>query len=186
MPSLRIVSPEGELKKFMYEGDVNALDAAAVEGFVNDFLNGTIQPHRKSEPVPEPNDGPVRIVVGSQWKLIVGDTDKDVLMEYYAPWCGHCKALAPKWDELGEFVKELDDLVIGKMDATANEVEGVEIKGYPTLKWYPKGNKAGMDYSEGRELPDFKEFLLKNSASYAAKFGVEEVAADDAAKTEEL
>lgn len=186
LPTVRIVSPEGELKKFMYPGDVSALTVDDVEGFVNDFLTGKLNPHRKSEPVPETNDGPVYIVVGTEWDKVVKDPSKDVLMEYYAPWCGHCKALAPKYDELGEHIKGLDDLIVGKMDATANEVEGLEIKGYPTLKWYPKGDKSGQDYSEGREVDDFKAFFKKNSASYAEKFGVEEVAApDDADKTKE-
>lgn len=91
---------------------------------------------------------------------------------YYAPWCGHCKLLKPKWEELGEHVKELDDLVIAKMDFTTNEVAEVLIRGYPTLRWYPKDNKKGVEYSDGRDMEDFKNFFEKNSASYAAKFGV--------------
>merc|ERR1711957_493534 len=169
MPTIRIVEPGADLKKYMFEGDVNALTAEAVGAFVDGFKDGSLSPHRKSEAVPE---------------------TKDVLMEYYAPWCGHCKALSPKWDELAEHVAELDDIVIAKMDSTANEVEGVEIKGYPTLKWYPKGDKSGIEYNDGRELPDFKDFLMKNSASYKAKFGeaaeTAPVDAEEAPKSEEL
>ena len=61
------------------------------------------------------------------------------------------------------------------------EVEGVEIRGYPTLKWYPKGNKKGVDYNDGREVENFKKFLSENSESYKAHF-----ASAEAGKTEEL
>ena len=48
-----------------------------------------------------------QIVVGRNFDEIVNDPSKDVLIEFYAPWCGHCKALAPKFDELGEKVWRL-------------------------------------------------------------------------------
>jgi len=49
------------------------------------------------------------------------DTTKDVLVEYYAPWCGHCKSLAPIYEELANKLKSNKNLVIAAMDATANE-----------------------------------------------------------------
>ena len=42
----------------------------------------------------------VKVVVASTFDEIVNDPTKDVLIEFYAPWCGHCKSLAPKYEEL--------------------------------------------------------------------------------------
>lgn len=107
-------------------------------------------------------------VVGKNWEKVVKDETKDVLVKYYAPWCGHCKALAPTWESLGGETKDIEDLVIAKFDATANEVAGLEIRGYPTLKYYPKNDKSGIDYSGDRELEDFKKWLSENSSAYQA------------------
>lgn len=71
-----------------------------------------------------------QVVVGETFEEIVSDPEKEVLIEFYAPWCGHCKALAPKYDELGEKLKETENLVIAKIDATANDFPSVyEVRG---------------------------------------------------------
>merc|ERR1712004_237812 len=102
----------------------------------------------------------VKVVVGKNFNDLVLDPTKNVFVEFYAPWCGHCKSLTPIWDELGEKYKDHANIVIAKSDATANEFEDVEVQGFPTLKFFPAGEGAEMqDYNGGRTLDDFVKFL---------------------------
>merc|ERR1712045_178781 len=127
-------------------------------GVLKQLKAGELTPHLKSEEQPEDWDAnPVKVLVSSNFASVAMAEGKDVFVEYYAPWCGHCKKLAPVWDELGEHFKDNENIVIAKFDATANEADGVEIRGYPTLIFYPKDNKAGVDYSGERELQNFKD-----------------------------
>jgi protein disulfide isomerase family A protein 3 len=61
-----------------------------LQAFVNDLDEGNLEAYVKSEPIPESNDGPVKIAVAKNFDQVV-PKDKDVLIEFYAPWCGHCK-----------------------------------------------------------------------------------------------
>jgi protein disulfide-isomerase A1 len=169
LPTLRIISPGEAMLKFVYSGDAKALTTADVASFVSDFTAGNLKPHLKSADRPEADsvEG-LTTLVGSSWDEIVMDANKDVLVKYYAPWCGHCKSLAPIWAELAKETEGIEDLVIAKFDATENEVAGLEIRGYPTLKFYPKGDKSGQDYSGDRDLPAFKVWLAENSSAYKA------------------
>lgn len=74
------------------------------ENFLMDLKDGNLEPYLKSEAIPETNDGPVKVAVGKNFDEIITNNGKDTLIEFYAPWCGHCKKLAPVYDELGQKV----------------------------------------------------------------------------------
>ena len=96
-----------------------------------------------------------------------------VLVEFYAPWCGHCKAIAPKLEELAlGFADRAEQVLIGKMDATENDVEHprVNIEGFPTLKFFPKGDAANpVDYEGAREVAAMTTFLEGQLSATNAK-----------------
>lgn len=133
--------------------------------FIQDFLADKIKPYLKSEAEPEDNDGPVKVVTASNFDKIVNDPERDVLIEFYAPWCGHCKNLEPKYAELGEKLAKEKGVTIAKMDATANDVPpNYEVRGFPTIYFAPKGSKdSPRSYNGGRETDDFIQYLAKES-----------------------
>ena len=71
--------------------------------------------------MPDNSAAGVKVAVAKNFEELVTKSEKDVLVEFYAPWCGHCKKLTPIYDELGEKMAE-ENVEIVKMDATANDV----------------------------------------------------------------
>ncbi|KAL8414739.1 hypothetical protein RB594_005814 [Gaeumannomyces avenae] len=159
--------------KFPYDQE-KEITHDAISKFVEDFVAGKVEPSIKSEPIPESNDGPVKVIVAKNYDQIVLDDAKDVLVEFYAPWCGHCKALAPKYEELGElFAKSefKDKVVIAKVDATANDVPD-EVQGFPTIKLFAAGKKSEpVTYSGSRTIEDLITFIKENG-KYKAEVSV--------------
>jgi len=99
----------------------------------------------------------------------VVDGSKSVFVEFFAPWCGHCKNLAPVWDELGEAMKNQKDVVIAKVDADAHRDLGTRfgVSGFPTLKLFKKGGDvaAPTDFNGGREIDDLVKFVNENTGA---------------------
>jgi len=155
---------ESGIKKFPYGG---AVSVEGISEHVQKFLDGELKPHLKSEAVsPEDTAGDVVVAKGASFADLVLNNEKDVLVEFYAPWCGHCKKLAPTWEELATKMKTLNDqVVIAKFDGTANEVDvaGLAVKGFPTLYFFKGNDKANpVKYEGGREVDDFVNYLKEN------------------------
>ncbi|XP_068226694.1 protein disulfide-isomerase isoform X2 [Palaemon carinicauda] len=163
VPGLRIIKLEEDMAK--YKPDTYDLSESGLTSFVQSFLDGKLKQHLLSQDVPEDWDKePVKVLVSSNFDEVVFDKSKDVLVEFYAPWCGHCKQLAPIFDQLGEKFKEHDSILIGKMDATANELEHTKIQSFPTLKLYKKETNEVVDYNGARTLEALTDFLEGKSA----------------------
>ena len=106
------------------------------------------------------------MVVAKNLEDVVVKSGKDVLIEFYAPWCGHCKKLAPVYSELGKKLRDQPNLLIAKMDATANDVtvKQFSVRGFPTLYFWDGVKGEAKSYQGGRTEEDMLAFLKENSS----------------------
>ena len=97
---------------------------------------------------------------------IVLKSGKPAFVEFFAPWCGHCKNLAPVWEELAHnhaFAK--DKLSIAKVDADVHKDLGKRfgVQGFPTLKWFDGTSDMPVDYNGGRDLESLTAFVTEKT-----------------------
>lgn len=76
------------------------------DAFMKKLQAGELDAFVKSEPIPE-TQGDVIVAVGKNFDDVITNSGRDALIEFYAPWCGHCKKLTPIYEELGELVSYL-------------------------------------------------------------------------------
>lgn len=161
----RVIAYTGndDARKFVLDSD---LTLSSIKSFGEDFLEDKLKPFYKSDPIPETDDGDVKIVVGNNFDEIVLDESKDVLLEIYAPWCGHCQALEPIYKKLAKHLKGINSLVIAKMDGTTNEHPRAKSDGFPTILFFPAGNKSfdPITFESDRTVVEFYKSLKKHAS----------------------
>jgi len=118
------------------------------------MLEPTLESKKASSNVVDLND--------DNFDKIVKDSNKDVLVEFYAPWCGHCKHLAPIYEKLASAYINEPNVVIAKVDADKYRDIGGRygVQGFPTIKFFSKnGKESPEDYDGERELPGFVTYI---------------------------
>lgn len=74
--------------------------------------------------------------------------------------------LAPAWEELGQTLKDEPNIAIVKLDATANDVPPTfDVRGFPTIFFYPADSKTPKKYEGGRDVDDFVKYLAKHATT---------------------
>ncbi|XP_047085009.1 protein disulfide isomerase-like 1-4 [Lolium rigidum] len=151
-----------DAKKFFLSGEISLEN---IKEFAQDFLEDKLTPFYKSDPVPESNDEDVKVVVGKNLDQIVLDESKDVLLEIYAPWCGHCQTLEPTYNKLAKLLHGIDSLVIAKMDGTNNEHPRAKPDGFPTILFFPAGKKGfePITFEGDRTIVEMYRFIKKHA-----------------------
>ena len=106
---------------------------------------------QRKEPEAEVNEGDVVVLTESNFESLVLQSDELWLVEFYAPWCGHCKKLAPEWAQAATELK--GSVKLGKVDATVESSLGSKygVQGYPTIKFFIPGSSTAEEYQGGRD-----------------------------------
>ncbi|XP_035223579.1 protein disulfide-isomerase A6 homolog [Stegodyphus dumicola] len=121
---------------------------------------------RKSRKEGDPKD--VIELTDSNFQETVLDSNEMWLVEFYAPWCGHCQRLAPHWAEAATELK--GKVKLGALDATVHTIMArkYDIKGFPTIKYFPQGSKDGTaeEYDGGRTAQDIINWALEKHAEF--------------------
>ncbi|CBZ50675.1 protein disulfide isomerase [Neospora caninum Liverpool] len=163
-PGLVFQSKKGRF--VLPEATSSLKDAAKISKFFEDVDAGKIERSLKSEPVPEKQDEAVKVVVGKNFEEMVIQKDKDVMLEIYAPWCGYCKSFEPIYKEFAEKYKDVDHLVVAKMDGTANEapLEEFSWSSFPSIFFVKAGEKTPMKFEGSRTVEGLTEFINKHGS----------------------
>ncbi|XP_029836001.2 protein disulfide-isomerase A6 homolog [Ixodes scapularis] len=106
----------------------------------------------------------------SNFEELVLDSEDLWLVEFFAPWCGHCKNLAPHWEKAATELK--GKVKLGAVDATVHQglASKYGIKGFPTIKFFPGGKKdssSAEEYNGGRTADDIVHWALEKAADAA-------------------
>ncbi|XP_074659107.1 putative protein disulfide-isomerase A4 isoform X2 [Tubulanus polymorphus] len=153
-------------KKFPME-PMEEYDSDHIREFLTDFQKGKLKAIVKSQPIPKKQTGPVVTIVGKSFNKIVLDQSKDVLVEFYAPWCGHCKSFEPTYKKLAKKLSGSEpNLVLAKIDGTANDAPSeFEVTGFPTIYFVPAAETKPVKYEGNRDSDDLVEFMKKHATA---------------------
>ena len=102
----------------------------------------------------------------SNFDSVVLKSAKPALVEFFAPWCGHCKNLAPTYEELAtNFASASDKISVAKVDADEHKGLGKRfgVQGFPTLKWFDGKSDKPEDYKGGRDLESLSSWITEKT-----------------------
>ncbi|XP_050836241.1 protein disulfide-isomerase-like protein of the testis [Serinus canaria] len=158
VPAVRILNLTSEAR---YKMPADEVTVENLKEFCQSYLNGKAKQHLPSEEIPQDWDKmPVKVLVGKNFNSIIFNKTMTVFVMFYAPWSHECRKLLPVWDKLGEQYESHKDIMIAKIDVTANDILAVGLHRYPFFTLFPAGSHhQEVAYTGEYTLEAFSEFL---------------------------
>jgi len=156
IPDVRIFTKTQKGQGIKHNG---ARDLDGLSAFIDEHIGGAKAEKAAEAPKAGKSDKKVVDLTKDNFDQVVfGDAGKTVVVKFYAPWCGHCKRMAPQWEQLAEAVA--DNVIVGNVNCDEQGELGAKYapEGYPTLRLFANGDKTGQEYNGPRSLEAMKKW----------------------------
>lgn len=144
--------PKGDLKADVkYPGERTA---EAMAQWISEQTGASIK-----RPAPS-----VVVEVGPEaFDQVVMDPEKNVIVAFTAPWCGHCQHLKPEYEKAAQSFRPADQVVFARVDADKHHDLGAkyDVHGFPTIKFFAAGSsqKTPVEYDGDREAKALVDWM---------------------------
>ncbi|KAF5901391.1 protein disulfide-isomerase-like, partial [Clarias magur] len=157
-PLIRMVNLTDNLQ---YHLPSDQLDRETINDFCQSYFQGKAKPKLQSEPIPDGWDKqPVKELVGMNFERVAFNENKNVLVLFYASWSSESRALFPLFEELAKHYSDNEDVVVARIDVTANDVNIRMTDRYPTINLFPAVYaERVVPYSGQTKLEPIVEFV---------------------------
>lgn len=161
-PRVRILFSEDKYEK--YRPTSETMEEEALKKFIDDVLNKRAETFTLSQSEPSDWDAaPLKRLVASTLRQVALDRSRSVLVFFTSPWCSSCEALETLLRDLADQLADRDDVRIGLIDTTKNEIEGLHLRhSFPALRLFPKDSDESIEYSGDRSVEALKKFVLSD------------------------
>jgi len=186
MPAIRLVRMKNKMmamweKHALYCPNFSILnDTEQLVQYIAKYESKDLRVCVRSEPLHEDMKahGEAEVLIGENFykEVFEDDKDKDLIIDAYAPWCGHCKAFEPQLRKLAQLAAHIPNntLKITKIDATRNDLPGIgQLRGYPAILFFPGGKRnKPIEHRGSRAAEDLLKWISDRATN---KFEVEDI-----------
>lgn len=167
LPCVRIIECGGGSLNINQYSMFDDISTANILKFYDSWEKKLIKPYILSQELPKKTiENRVHVIVYQNFNATVHDTDKNVLVLFYTPWCTYSKAALPVIEQLAFELRAIQNFLIGKIDCHHNQVYE-NIRGFPTIRLYLynedlRAAKDYVQYEGERTVELIKKFVMKN------------------------